>query len=108
VKRNIDLTVDRDFREKGTINTGIGIMLDRAGIEEEPTVSRFKVTDTERATGILTGTAEERRVKKDWLEFEKTMDTTCHRCGKLLDSSFVLTLCVTCDRELELDVLGSL
>lgn len=102
MKRNIDLTIDGDFG--GAHNRFVSDMRDHIDRIEK----QYLISENERLTGIFTGTQEQIKEKRKRLELEKKIDCSCHRCGKLLNAQNTMSLCVKCDRELEIQVLGEL
>lgn len=105
MKPNINLTIDRDFREKRSSNTDT---INLEAIIAELGDDSVWIADTERATGILTGTKEEISKKEEYLAWERDRESSCDRCGAFLDNHRFETLCSRCDRELELEVLSEL
>lgn len=111
VKSNIDLTIDRDFQEDKLIRNGVLRTDAFAQLEnmiEEISYQSHNISQVERETGILTGTEEEKERKRAHLLLEEEMNNNCHRCSKRLDIQDTLEICLECDRELEIQVLGRL
>lgn len=109
VKSNIDLTIDRDFQDKRVVReVDVLPQFEGALSESMRGYQSHVISQIERETGILTGTEEEKERKRAHLLLEEEMSSSCHRCSKKLDIQDTMEICLECDRELEIQVLGRL
>lgn len=104
MKPNIDLTIDRDFREKQEVNRNPEITI----LAETHSNTPITISQDERNTGIYLGSIEEQERKKRLVTLEWEIDTSCHRCGTTIGLDNMTLLCLECDRDLEIEVLGRL
>ncbi|MGG3987329.1 hypothetical protein [Bacillus smithii] len=109
MKRNVDLTENRDFSRPSLSNRELRNIINQPNIgypwSAKQSLVQYDTESNELQDMVFTGNKRDRSRKKEWKLYIDL--TSCECCGKDYSNSpwkMAGTLCVKCDQELDNDI----